>query len=141
MSNLNHPKSPIKVFVLEDQQVFIDGLKTYFQMVPYIQYVGSATSAEQCLTMIKNKPIDVLLLDIKIRQDDMAGFKVAEAVLKFPTPPVIVFLSEHSHKMYISKAMEMGCSFVEKYMQMADIIEVIVTAHEKKKGHHQSGRD
>jgi DNA-binding NarL/FixJ family response regulator len=56
----------IKVFVADDHQLVIDGLKLMFEDTPNIVFVGSANNGQLALEELAKQEIDVLLLDINM---------------------------------------------------------------------------
>lgn len=56
----------IKVFVADDHQLVIDGLKLMFDDTPNIAFVGSANNGKAALEALGEKDVDVLLLDINM---------------------------------------------------------------------------
>lgn len=132
-----YKKEKIKVFVFEDQQAFTDGVRLYFQHSESIQFVGSAKTEEECLRKTKNKPIDILLMDIRLKHDPIGGIKLAKEIIeRFKADgndPLIVFLSGFSNKEYISHAHDLNCSFLSKDLDMPTIIEKIENIYQTKK--------
>jgi DNA-binding NarL/FixJ family response regulator len=67
----------IKVFIVDDHQLFIDGLKSLFNRVTDITVVGEALSAKECLEKLKNMDVEVLVTDINMpnmKGDELVGF-------------------------------------------------------------------
>lgn len=85
----------IKVIIVDDHQMVIDGMKSFLQDEHSIDVVGEATSGEKALELLKKQAVDIVILDI--RMPNMDG----EAVLKkvredFPRIKVLaVTMSEH----------------------------------------------
>ena len=56
----------IKVYIVDDHQLVIEGLKSLLIDKQNIDIVGSATNAEQCLEYFNNHSADVILMDISL---------------------------------------------------------------------------
>ena len=67
------PNSKIKVFVVDDDNLTIDLLVKPFQESGSIDFVGRANSGEECLVVLKNKPVDLVLMDINMPGIDGGG--------------------------------------------------------------------
>jgi len=129
--------TPIKVFLFEDMHSFIDGFRMYVDRLENIELVGFASTEEECLAKTKNKPLGIILTDIVIGQNAWGGFTVAEKIIsRFRhngIAPCIIFLSAHSKKEYIDKAIDLHCSYVNKYLPMPDIVDAIEEVYRTKK--------
>lgn len=131
--------APIKVFILEDMRSFVDGFGMYLNRVPNFKFMGSAATGQECFRKIKNKPIDVLVIDIKLGKDSWGGIKVAEQLMtkaeqgEINHLPAIAFLTAFNEAAYIQKAEELNCSLLDKYDEMPQIVKALEGLHRKKK--------
>jgi DNA-binding NarL/FixJ family response regulator len=67
----------INVFIVDDHQLFIDGLKSLFNRVSDIKVVGEALSGKACLESLKSISVDVLVTDIsmpEMKGNELVGF-------------------------------------------------------------------
>jgi len=127
---------PIRLFIFEDMLSFTDGFKMYVDSIDHIMLVDSADSVEKCLAKTRNKLVDVILLDIKIKENAWAGFTVAkEIIARFKEGrdnPSIIFLSGYPTEEYINRAKSINCSFFDKYLSMPKIVAGIEEVHKNK---------
>jgi len=96
----------IKVFIVDDHQLFIDGLKSLFRRVTDITVIGEALSAKECLKKLKGIEIDVLLTDInmpEMKGDELVGF-----VKKLYPEIKILTLSMHDDYDHIDTMIKAG---------------------------------
>ena len=101
-------KIPTKIFIVDDHQMIIEGLKSLLQNAENIELVGSATSAERCLQFLKMSTCDVILMDINL--PDTNGIELCEIVTtKYPTIKVIA-LSTFTQGTYVRKMIESGAT-------------------------------
>ena len=56
----------IKVMLVDDHQMFIDGVKSFLIDESQVQFVGAANSGEEALKMVVNKEVDVVILDVHL---------------------------------------------------------------------------
>ncbi len=119
-------KKKISVFIVDDHNVVIDGYIRIFQDSDTIVYAGRANSGDQCLERIKNKPLDMILMDIDM--PGMDGIETAQRILseKKGDAPKILFLTVHSHHDYVKKAFELQASFVSKNIGADELVQDII---------------
>jgi len=96
----------IKIFILDDHQLFIDGLKMILAMDPEFEVVGEANTGEEGLKLMESIDYDVLLTDYSM--SGMSGFEVVKVVReKYPHVKIIT-LTMHSEIEYIDKMTNAG---------------------------------
>lgn len=54
----------IKIFIVDDHQILIDGLKSLLEDVTDFSIVGSTTDPTAVLEILKKQPVDILLTDV-----------------------------------------------------------------------------
>ena len=115
---------PAKIFIVDDHQMIIEGLKSLLQNSENIELVGSATSAEKCLQFLKMSFCDVILMDINI--PDINGIDLCEMVTKkYPNIKVIA-LSTFSQGTYVRKMIESGANgYLLKNADKHEILKAI----------------
>jgi DNA-binding NarL/FixJ family response regulator len=99
-------KNPIKIFIVDDHQMIIEGLKSLLQNEVTIQVVGSATNAEKCLQFFTSKTADVILMDINLPETN--GIELCEIMTKKYPKIKIIALSTFNQGSYVRKMMESG---------------------------------
>ena len=72
---MNH-LTPIKIIIADDHDVIIDGLIALLSTEEDLQVVGRANNGKQLLEIIKNKPVDLIILDIDM--PEMNGVEAAK---------------------------------------------------------------
>ena len=124
-------KNPTKIFIVDDHQMIIEGLKSLLQNEQTIGIVGSATSAERCLQFLKTGTCDVILMDINL--PDTNGIELCEIVTKkYPSIKVIA-LSTFTQGTYVRKMIENGASgYLLKNASKHEILKAIQTVYENK---------
>ncbi len=117
-------KNPIKIFIVDDHQMIIEGLKSLLQNAVNIELVGSATSAERCLQFLKMSSCDVILMDINL--PDTNGIELCEIVTtKYPAIKVIA-LSTFTQGTYVRKMLESGATgYLLKNADKHEILKAI----------------
>ena len=98
----------IKVFIADDHEIFRDGVKQLISNELDMEVVGTASSGEEALELLKNKPADVVIMDI--RMPGMNGLETSRAILNKNADTHILFFSLYDRDDYVITALEMGAS-------------------------------
>jgi len=61
----------IKLFIVDDHQMMIDGIQAYFKNDPEIEIIGNSTSYDNAVRKIinSNLNIDILLTDLNLKKN------------------------------------------------------------------------
>lgn len=111
----------IKVFIIDDQILFLDSLALFLKQDADISIVGTATSGKQGLEKLADDPPDVVLLDLQL--PDMSGLDVAETLKKSKAEVKIIILTSFDMDSDIIRAFMLGCSgYVLKDIKPADLV-------------------
>lgn len=126
-----HKNNFIKVFIVDDHQIVIEGIKSLLQNQDYIEIVGSANAAQNCLQFLKSKTIDVILMDINL--PDINGIELC-GIIKNEYPNIqVIALSTHNQGSYIRKMIENGASgYLLKNTDKHEILKAISTVNDGK---------
>jgi DNA-binding NarL/FixJ family response regulator len=121
----------IKVYIVEDHSVVIEGIYSLLQNEKGIEVCGYATNAQNCIDYFVNHAADVILMDIGL--PDISGVDLC-AIIKKKYPGIMVIaLSTFNQGSYIRKMMEAGASgYLLKNTNKLEIIKAIRTVMEGK---------
>lgn len=98
----------IKLFILDDHQMMIDGIKALLKNEKQFEIVGEATRAIQALAMLETTFPDIIITDIQM--PEMNGIEFTRTVKKkFPAIKVLV-LSMSGEEGMISDMLDAGIS-------------------------------
>jgi DNA-binding NarL/FixJ family response regulator len=76
--------TPVKIAIVDDHQIVIDGILSLLENNPLFKVVLSATSSRQMLTFLEDTAVDVLITDVMM--PEMSGQELARAVKsRFPS--------------------------------------------------------
>ncbi|HEV9037892.1 MAG TPA: response regulator transcription factor [Puia sp.] len=118
----------IRVYIVEDHNVVVEGLRVLLQKEDEIKIVGSAATAADCLAFLSIHPIDVLLMDINL--PDMSGVDLCGIVKTRHKSVMVLGLSTFSQGLYMSALMEHGASgYLLKNITRQELIDGIRTAN------------
>ena len=120
----------IKVFIIDDHQMIIEGICSLLQGEREIEWMGSAKLPSELMTILKTRQPDVLLMDINLPQKN--GLDLCKEVKeKYPTIN-IVGLSTSNQVSVIRKMKENGASGF--LLKDATKQEIIMALQEVSKG-------
>lgn len=119
----------IRVFIVDDHPVVIEGIHSLLQNEKGIEWAGQAMNAQSCLGFFVNNTADVVLMDISM--PGMEGVELC-AVIKEKYPGIMVLgLSTFNQGLYIKKMMENGASgYILKNSSREELITAIHTVYE-----------
>jgi DNA-binding NarL/FixJ family response regulator len=143
-------KEKINVAILDDHQPIIDGYIFRLNDHPQVEIVATARYGNELDPMLENYLIDVLILDVEVRNDQ-------ESETYFPTPHAIprvlktyphlkiLVISMHNHRILIKNLLDYGASgyiLKDDYELINQLGDVIVSTYEGEmtisKGPYQS---
>ena len=98
-------KAP-KVYILDDHQIVVDGIKLMLENVPDIEIVGSQTDPALALEQLQNLKPDVLICDITM--PGMTGVEISKLVSKTSPSISILILTMVDTTTVLSELLESG---------------------------------
>ena len=119
----------IRVFIVDDHPVVIEGIHSLLMNEKDIAWVGQAMNAASCLGFFVNNTADVVLMDISM--PGMDGVELS-AVMKNKYPGIFILgLSTFNQGIYIKEMMENGASgYILKNSSREELIKAIHTVHD-----------
>ena len=119
----------IRVFIVDDHPVVIEGIHSLLQHEQDMAWVGQAMNAQSCLGFFVNNMADVVLMDISM--PGMDGVELC-GVMKEKYPGIFILgLSTFNQGLYIKKMMENGASgYILKNSSKEELIKAIHAVYE-----------
>lgn len=119
----------IRVFIVDDHPVVIEGIHSLVMNEKDIAWVGQAMNATSCLGFFINNTADVVLMDISM--PGMDGVELC-AIMKEKYPGIFILgLSTFNQGLYIKKMMENGASgYILKNSSKEELIKAIHTVYD-----------
>jgi len=113
---------PVKVFIVDDHYMVIEGLKTMLEDESGVVWMGHAMNGSSCMAFLAGHQPDIILMDIHL--PDMSGIDLCKQV-KHKYPGVFVIgLSTFNQYSFIQKMIEHGASgYVLKNATKAELLE------------------
>ena len=121
----------IKVFIVDDHYMVIEGIRSILQSEKNIEWAGHAMNAESCLAFLKQQQPDVILMDISM--PDKSGIDLCKEVKEKYPSIFIIGLSTFNQQSFIEKMMDNGASgYVLKNATQEELMEGIETVMKGK---------
>ena len=116
----------IRVFIVDDHPVVIEGIHSLLKNEKDIEWAGHAMNAESCLGFFVNNTANVVLMDISM--PGMDGVELC-GLLNEKYPGVYILgLSTFNQGLYIKKMMENGASgYILKNSSREELLKAIHT--------------
>ena len=127
----------IRVLVVDDHQLIIDGLKSLLQDEPDIVFTGGANSMQQAIDFVTNNQVQVVLADINMPEG--SGIETTRKLKAMQPGIQVLALTMHEDINMIRKMVEAGASgYILKRTNMNEVLEAIRVV---AKGGKYLGRD
>ncbi|MCG6315406.1 response regulator transcription factor [Vibrio vulnificus] len=120
---------PIRVVIVDDHQVVLDGFMARLEMEPEIEVVGTASNGLEALDVVKQQKPDVVLMDISM--PILNGIE-ATRMIKAEWPEAkILMLTMHDNREYIMKVMQEGAvGYMLKEISAEKMVQAIKTVNQ-----------
>ncbi|MCO5230373.1 MAG: response regulator transcription factor [Chitinophagales bacterium] len=121
----------IKLFVVDDHPIFIDGIVGLLKDIPEFEIIGTANNGQEFLDKIKNAQPDIVLMDINM--PIMDGIEAThELKNRYPKVKVIA-LTMFNDIRFIKEMLEIGAKgYVLKNINKDELTKAIHTVSEGK---------
>ncbi len=117
-------KEPIKLLLVDDHLMLLDGLKLLLKNEPGIEILAEATTANEALDALEKLPINFVITDINL--PGMSGIELSKQIRsKYPTVKILV-LSMYSEKSKVSEMINNGVNgYILKNTGKKELMEAI----------------
>jgi two-component system, NarL family, response regulator len=100
------PPTPLKILLVEDDELFRLGLRVRLQQEENLQIVAEANDGETAIELVETCAIDVVLLDVGL--PGIGGIETcAQLKQRYPSLPILV-LTSHSQPALIARLIASG---------------------------------
>ncbi len=116
----------VKVFIVDDHYMVIEGIRSLLQNEKDIEWTGHAMNALSCLAFLQQQKPDVILMDINL--PDKSGIDLCKEVREKYPSVYIIGLSTFNQQSFIQKMLNNGASgYVLKNATQEELLEAIET--------------
>ncbi|MCB0506938.1 MAG: response regulator transcription factor [Chitinophagales bacterium] len=99
---------PIKLFIVDDHYMIIEGIVSIMQQIKEIDIVGYAQNADSCMTFLKRIQPDVIFLDINL--PDKSGIDICKEIKTLYPAIKILALSTFNQNSFINSMLNNGAN-------------------------------
>lgn len=100
------PSTPIKILLVEDDELFRLGLRVRLQQETGLEIIAEAEDGETAIELVNQNPLDVVLLDVGL--PGIGGIETCKQIKQQnPQLPILV-LTSHSQQSLIARLIEAG---------------------------------
>jgi DNA-binding NarL/FixJ family response regulator len=121
----------LRVLLVEDSKVLTERLTEAIRQISDVELVGTADSEAGAVAAVNREPVDVLILDLHLRQG--TGFGVMRALSTSALKPRIIVLTNYDLPEYKSAAIALGAThFLDKardYGRLPEVLREMCDAH------------
>ncbi|MBK0383469.1 response regulator transcription factor [Pedobacter sp. SD-b] len=112
----------IKVFVVDDHYMVIEGIRSLLQNENDIEWMGHATNGTSCLAFLKQQLPDIILMDINL--PDVSGIELCKQVRQQYPSVLVLGLSTFNQQPIIRNILENGASgYILKNATKEELLE------------------
>ena len=117
----------IRIAVVDDHQIVIQGLKSLLVNHKEIEIVGSFTSGIAFMTFLKDRSIDVVLLDVML--PDANGMELCKEIKLLSPNTRVLALSNHTERSIIFQMLQNGANgYLLKNISVEELVRSIYEA-------------
>lgn len=121
----------VKVFIVDDHYMVIEGIRSLLQNETSIEWTGHASNAASCHAFLQQQLPDIILMDINL--PDKSGIDLCREVREKYPSVFIIGLSTFNQQSFIQKMLHNGASgYVLKNATQEELLEAIATVAKGK---------
>jgi DNA-binding NarL/FixJ family response regulator len=125
----------LRVLLVEDSKVLTERLTEAIRQISEVELVATADSEAAALASVKRDSIDVIILDLHLKQG--TGFGVMRGLAVGAAKPRVVVLTNYDLPEYKNAAIALGAThFLDKardYGRLPDVLHEICEEHQLKR--------
>lgn len=116
--------SAIKLLIVDDHKIIINGIRAMLENLPHIQIIGEAYNGREAVEFVNNHSIDLVIMDIKM--PEVNGIEATKAILSEHPDIKVLALSMFDDNLYISNMLQAGASgYILKNTDKQELITAI----------------
>jgi two-component system OmpR family response regulator len=129
VTSKSSPEKSVKVLLVEDSAVLTEILSEALVQIPEVDLVGVVDSEAEALRVIARDRVDLIFLDLQLKQG--TGFGLLRALADMHPAPRSVVLTNHDLPEYQTAAMALGATyFLDKardFQRLPEIVRAIIS--------------
>ena len=117
----------MKIIIVDDSDIFRDGIKYFIEQIPDYSVIGEASNAEEFLSLSNLNVVDIILMDIVM--PGATGIEVTRTILWELKQLKIIAVTMFTNKAYLEELIEAGfkgCIYkAEIYSKLEEAIKIV----------------
>ncbi|MBE4579986.1 response regulator [Vibrio navarrensis] len=120
---------PIRIVIVDDHQVVLDGFIARLEIEPEIEVVGTASNGLEALDAVRRHKPDVVLMDISM--PIMNGIEATRLIKEELPESKVLMLTMQDNREYIMKVMQEGAvGYMLKEISAEKMVQAIKTVNQ-----------
>lgn len=125
-------KDTIKIMIVDDHQIVIDGLKSLLSEIKNLAIVAEANNGKDAIDVLSKTPVDIVLMDIEMTV--MNGWDATKIIISRHPQTKVIALTTFSEKAIVKKMLNAGASgYILKNIKKETLLEAIIAVHHGEK--------
>jgi two-component system OmpR family response regulator len=124
----------VRVLLVEDSKLLTERLTEAIDLIAGVHLIGTADTEAAAVALVASEPVDVIILDLHLRQG--SGFGVMRALATAQLSPQIIVLTNYDLPEYRNAAFTLGAThFLDKardYGRLPEVLHEICEAQHSK---------
>ncbi|MCW2941100.1 MAG: two component transcriptional regulator, LuxR family [Actinomycetia bacterium] len=121
---MNEPARDVRVVIVDDHRIVLDGLATLLDSVEGIDVVGETTSGEQAIVLAGELRPDVVLMDVEM--PGIGGIEATRRITAAHPGIAVVMLTMYGEDEFVFAALRAGAyGYLLKGAEQADVVRTI----------------
>ena len=117
-------KKKINVLLVDDHQLFIDGMKSILEHEEDIVIAGEATDGGAVLEFLENNTVDVIVMDVEMKE--INGIEATRIIKKKYSDIKVLILTMHNESEFIINLMSIGANgYILKNKSKEELVSAI----------------
>src|SRR5690606_18469557 len=126
------PKEQLKVLIVDDHQLMIEGLRSLLEDEEGIGSVAGANSMEETLKFLEKNLVDVVLMDINM--PEVSGIEITQKIRENYPATKVIALTMHDDITMITRMIKSAAfRYVLKKTNMNEVIDAFNIVHAARK--------
>jgi DNA-binding NarL/FixJ family response regulator len=118
-------KGGVRVLIVDDHQLFSDGLRALLEGDGRFEVIGTASSGREAMHTARSTSVDVVLMDMSMPVLD--GLATTRRLLALDQAPHVIAVSGHTDSLSRAAALEAGAAaFLSKADAHSELVDVIL---------------
>jgi len=114
----------IKIILVDDHRLFLDGIKSLLSEVDFIEIIGEASGGNEVIELLSCIQPDLIMMDISMK--GLSGIEISKQISQIYPDIKILILSMHTSEEFVINAIKAGAKgYLSKDTSKEELMEAI----------------